>query len=562
MFQSPIQIQRLQPFLRSYPDQDFASYLENGLVNGFRIGYNTKRDSLHSRRQNHPSAHANPTVMDEKIHAELTAGRLLGPLSSQEAALVHTSPLGLVPKTRQQNKWRMIHDLSSPIGHSVNDGISPELCSLQYSRVDDAVQIIRCLGQNAQLIKLDIKDAYRIVPINPCDYALLGLRWRNSTYIDRALPFGLRSAPKIFNAVADFITWVLASRGIRYLLHYLDDFLFLAAPNSFEGSDTLSIALETLHFLGIPVAASKTEGPTTSLVFLGILIDTHRSELRLPSDKLANLITLIQAWVGKKSCTKRELESLLGHLSHAATVIPQGRTFLRSLFSLLSLAPAPCHHLRLNLSARADIQWWSMFLSDWNGRSFFSPPLASIHVTSDASGCFGCGGFSVPHGWFQVQWPDRWRSTHITAKEMLPVVIAAALWGEQWIGQRVCFNCDNMAVVDLLRSRTSKDTLIMHLLRCLSFYAAFYRFNFESRHIPGSQNTAADAISRDNVPLFLSLVPQATRRVSIPQCVTNLLITQIPDWGLQAWTCSFKATLTKELQRQPSQCIAQDGVST
>ena len=101
--------------------------------------------------------------MDEKIHAELTAGRLLGPLSSQEAALVHISPLGLVPKTRQQNKWRMIHDLSSPIGHSVNDGISPELCSLQYSRVDDAVQIIRCLGQNAQLIKLDIKDAYRRV---------------------------------------------------------------------------------------------------------------------------------------------------------------------------------------------------------------------------------------------------------------------------------------------------------------------------------------------------------------------------------------------------------------
>ena len=159
--------------------------------------------------------------------------------------------------------------------------------------------LIRCLGQYAQLIKLDVKDAYRIVPTNPSDYALLGLRWRNNTYIDRALLFDFRSAPKIFNAVANFIAWVLASRGICYLLHYLDDFLFLAVPNSFEGSDTLSTALETLHFLGILVAANKTEGPTTSLVFLGILIDTHRSELRLPSDKLANLVTLIQVWVGK-----------------------------------------------------------------------------------------------------------------------------------------------------------------------------------------------------------------------------------------------------------------------
>lgn len=124
----------------------------------------------------------------------------------------------------------------------MNDGISPELCSLQYSRVDDAVKIIRYLGQNAQLIKLDIRDAYRIVPTNPCDYTLLGLKWRNSTYIDRALPFGLRSLPKIFNAVADFITWVLASRGITYLLHYLDDFLFLVAPNSSQGNATLSTA--------------------------------------------------------------------------------------------------------------------------------------------------------------------------------------------------------------------------------------------------------------------------------------------------------------------------------
>ena len=131
--------------------------------------------------------------------------------------------------------------------------------------------------------------------------------------------------------------------------------------------------------------------------------------------------------MGKKSCTKKELESLLGHLSHAATVIPQGHTFLRSLFSLLSLALAPYHNLHLNLSARTDIKWWGMFLSDWNGRSFFPAPLASIHVTSDASGCFGCGGFSIPYGWFQEQCPERWRDTHITAKELLPVVIAAAL---------------------------------------------------------------------------------------------------------------------------------------
>ena len=162
----------------------------------------------------------------------------------------------------------------------------------------------------------------------------------------------------------------------------------------------LTTALETLRHLGIPVASNKTEGPTTSLTFLGILIDTNKLELHLPSVKLVNLKVLLQEWIERKSCTRKELESLLGHLSHAATVIPQGRTFLRSLFSLLSHTFVPHHNVRLNLGARADIKWWATFLTEWNGTSFFPVPTVSTEVTSDASGCFGCGGFSAQHGWF------------------------------------------------------------------------------------------------------------------------------------------------------------------
>ena len=560
-YQSPINMERLQPFLSSYPDQDLASFIRNGLVHGFRIGYHKGRECLRSRGRNHPSALANPNVVDQKIQAELLAGRLLGPLLPHEAAQVHTSPLGLVPKAHQSNKWRMIHDLSTPLQHSVNDGILPDLCSLQYSRVDDAVHIIHQLGRDTQLIKLDIKDAYRIIPTNPTDYALLGFVWRGRTYIDRALPFGLRSAPKNFNAVADFIAWVLASQGVPHQLHYLDDFLFLTKPHSVQGSNVLATALDSLRQLGIPVAPSKTEGPTTLLTFLGILIDTHRLELRLPSEKLANLNTLIQGWIGRRSCTRRELESLLGHLSHAATVIPQGRTFLRSLFSLLPHTSGPHHNLRLNLGARADIKWWATFLTDWNGKLLFQVPTVSTEVTSDASGNFGCGGFSTHHGWFQVQWPDSWSNIHITVKELIPVVIAAALWGRYWTRKRVRFNSDNMAVVYLLRSPTTKDAVAMHLLRCLAFYAAFYQFTFESRHVPGTENIAADAISRNNLSLFSSLLPQATQ-VCIPQSIINLLITKTPDWGSPTWTRSFRATLITESRLPQSPCTPQVGADT
>ncbi len=90
--------------------------------------------------------------------------------------------------------------------------------------------------------------------------------------MDRSLPFGLRSAPLIFTGLADAIAWSLQENGIRFQLHYLDDFLFFIPPNSLKGSDVLSTA--TLSELAVPVATNKTEGPSTTVTFLGIIIDT------------------------------------------------------------------------------------------------------------------------------------------------------------------------------------------------------------------------------------------------------------------------------------------------
>ena len=96
--------------------------------------------------------------------------------------------------------------------------------------------------------------------------------------MDCALPFGLRSAPKIFSAVADMIAWALHCAGVQYQLHYLDDFLFMAAPDMQEGQQLLDRASRTLQHLGVPVAFHKTEGPATVVTFLGILIDTQSFE--------------------------------------------------------------------------------------------------------------------------------------------------------------------------------------------------------------------------------------------------------------------------------------------
>ena len=115
--------------------------------------------------------------MDLHIARELAAGRLVGPLPSGLREQVHTSPLGLVPKGHVAGQWQLIVDLSSPMSSSVNDGIVKNLCSLRYASMDEALDLIRALGPGTQLVKMDLKEAYRVIPVHPDDHHLLTITW-------------------------------------------------------------------------------------------------------------------------------------------------------------------------------------------------------------------------------------------------------------------------------------------------------------------------------------------------------------------------------------------------
>ena len=128
---------------------------------------------------------------------------------------------------------------------------------------------------------------------------LLGMKWDNQLYVDLTLPFGLRSAPKIFNSIADALEWIVKARGAKLTHHYLDDFIVVGAPMSGECAASLEILLKTCKELGIPVVAL----PHTYLVFLRILIDTQKMEISLPEEKLTQLKRILADWRGKKACT-------------------------------------------------------------------------------------------------------------------------------------------------------------------------------------------------------------------------------------------------------------------
>ena len=181
------------------------------------------------------------------------------------------------------------------------------------------------------MAKLDIVHAYHNIPVHPDDRHLLGMMWNNQLFIDTVLPFGLRSTPKIFSAVADTLKWILTQQGVSHSIHHLDDLFIVGSPTYNECNKNLHQITETCKLLGVPLPPEKIVGPTRQLTFLGIKIDSESLRVRLPQEKLKLLIT---SWRNRKAAKKRQLLSLISHLAHAYKVVPPGRTFLRCIINL------------------------------------------------------------------------------------------------------------------------------------------------------------------------------------------------------------------------------------
>ena len=177
-----------------------------------------------------------------------------------------------------------------------------------------------------------------------------------------------------------------------------------------------------------------------------------------------------------------------------------------------------------------------------------TPASPTGSITSDASGSWGCGAFTSAGEWFHLALPESWNGIHITTKELLPIVIGTALWGEQWRGKTVRCWCDNAAVVAIIRSGSSRDERVMHLMRSLFFILAHFNMQITAQHVPGVENGAADALSRNDAASFLAQVPSAHREPStIPAQLLQMLVHSQHDWMSQNWTSSWGGFFAKGL---------------
>ena len=289
-------------FLAAHPDQEMIQFFLQGLATGFKVGFAYHHASLKPAKKNLRSAMEHPDVVQEYLENEIREKRVIGPFDKGTIPLAQVNRFGVIPKSHQPHKWRLIVDLSYPRGNSVNDGVPKDLCSMVYVTIDDAISKILELGPEALLAKIDIKSAFRLIPVHPADRHLLAMEWEGKVLIDTCLPFGLRSAPKLFNIMADLLAWILDVQGVSYLIRtgqkrYLSFCSAAAKPPLPASEETLLMFVSQLAKEGL--APQSIKGYLSAVRNLRITTGLHEEFSKELTPKLEIVLRGIKKQAAK-----------------------------------------------------------------------------------------------------------------------------------------------------------------------------------------------------------------------------------------------------------------------
>lgn len=420
-------------------------------------------------------------------------------------------------------KWRMVVDL-----RHINRHLTPQTC-----RYETLKRLHHLARRGDYMFSLDITDGFYAVSVHPADRKYLTVHLDGVGLVQfAALPMGLSASPWVFTKVMrSFVQACRAplaggaapppgferlhelfpdvmAKGLR-VLPYVDDFLFLCRTReeALRGREYVAALMETLGLQRQP--AKGCWEPTQVLQpHLGLGIDTAEGRFFVPPERLAKLESLASALLGRASrdrglVPKRLLASFCGTAQSLYLALPPARFMLRSLHEALNSAPGWSGSVRLTSAAKTDLRWFMAVPQRWTGRALFrSPETATLHCDA-ASGAWGgvlnsrlpARGSFRPH-----QLPE-----HITSKELRAVLYSVETFLPHLRGRRVRLWEDNQAVVAMLTSWTSRNPLLMGLIRRLWWLLDTHDISLHPVYIRSAANVWADALSRQVDPADWSL---------------------------------------------------------
>ena len=511
MCRGPLKPAGFERRLREHPDLALRNTLLDIISFGAKTGYTGPKQRIIS--ENSSSALKDPKILTEDILLRASLNQIQEIPAGNLPKYFISSPLSLTQKSN--GGWRRIHNLSFPPGRSVNDHIPQDWGSLKFTHFDEAVKAIRWAGQSATLVKRDLADAFRHIPVHPDDWWLLGFSWQKHYYYDQYLPFGLRTSPIIFDLFSSALEWILQNEGWDRTLHYLDDFLGVIPPHGKADAfikDFDRICVD----LGFKINKKKNQ-QGTQVIFLGIEIDTIKMEARLPPKKRQKCITQLKAILQQPTASYSDLDSLVGSLSFAAGISPDSRGFLQRLNQVLRAGRRNRSPIAIAGEAREDLLWWHSLLQKWNGTSLLLVPTTIFRIWIDASITGGIGGHFLRNDQKDIRsysnrsqmfnWHVPGKPGDLDYNKLHAVLHAFQTWEDNLEGRKVILHCDNATITDAMRTNNISGPALAPL-RSLAILIAVKHITLEAVCIPATQNDLANALSTSNDKRIASLCPQ------------------------------------------------------
>ena len=395
------------------------------------------------------------------------------------------SRMFVVPKL--SGGWRPIIDLSP-----LNRYVQREPFTMESPRT-----VLQSLREGDWLTSIDLKDAYFHVPIHPSSRRYLRFVWDGQVYQFRALCFGLSSAPFIFTRVLQPIS-VWAHRHHIRLTRYLDDWLIAAPHPDLASQHTLQI-LQLCGRLGLLVNESKSDlVPSQHAVYLGMDIDTSLFLVRPTDARLRRFAGILSSFCLGADLPARLFLRLLGHMVSLEKIVPGARIRIRSLQFHLRALWLDRNDLSCLIPVSSDIwpdlQWWSCPVHLLQGTPIHQLE-PDVLLFTDASS----------HGWgahlMELQASGIWdrdeAMRHINWLELQAVWLGLLAFHERVAGSAVRIMSDNSTVVGYIRNQGGTRSRSLCDLAChILLWAESHQVSLSARHIPGSLNTMADALSR------------------------------------------------------------------